>query len=133
MIVQFDGANTISGGRINQYLLEKTRIVKQGPGERNYHIFYFLFHADPALRETLKLTKIEDFEYLKIASTAPGVKDEQEFKEVTAAFTKLGISDMEVESIYRLVAGIAHVGNASFEGEENVKIKCHDKLHNAAR
>lgn len=36
----FDNRGTISGARNTNYLLEKTRVVTQMEGERNYHIFY---------------------------------------------------------------------------------------------
>ena len=36
----FNKAGTIEGAKIQQYLLEKSRIVHQNTNERNYHIFY---------------------------------------------------------------------------------------------
>ena len=38
--ISFNKKGTIEGANIEQYLLEKSRIVAQNPNERNYHIFY---------------------------------------------------------------------------------------------
>jgi Myosin head (motor domain) len=52
--IQFDPRGRIIGAQIQNYLLEKTRIVRQAEGESNYHVFYqvscgcrcyCLFHA----------------------------------------------------------------------------------------
>lgn len=40
--IHFSGSGVIEGAKIEQYLLEKSRIVSQNPNERNYHIFYCL-------------------------------------------------------------------------------------------
>lgn len=38
--IQFDPRGRITGAQIQNYLLEKTRIVRQADGESNYHVFY---------------------------------------------------------------------------------------------
>ena len=54
--VSFDDRLRISGARIDSYMLERSRIVAQSPGERNYHIFFqILAGLDEAERAALKL------------------------------------------------------------------------------
>jgi myosin heavy subunit len=41
--LSFTDDGKIIGAKVFDYLLEKSRVVNHGPGERNYHIFYYLF------------------------------------------------------------------------------------------
>ena len=50
---------------IVKYLLEKSRIISQAPGERNYHVFYYLLAgADAQLKRSLNLLDINEYHYL---------------------------------------------------------------------
>lgn len=43
--LDFDAKNRVTGAAMRTYLLEKSRVVRPGPNERNYHIFYQLVAA----------------------------------------------------------------------------------------
>lgn len=66
MDVQFNFAGEPEGGNILNYLLEKSRVVHQSSGERNFHIFYqLLAGADDSLLKDLKLKRnLDNFYYL---------------------------------------------------------------------
>lgn len=63
--IQFAKTGRIIGATVEKYLLEKTRIIHQIPGEKNYHIFYQLLCGGP----TELLHALELFQ----PQSAPGV------------------------------------------------------------
>ena len=63
-LLQFDAKGAVVGATIEQYLLEKSRLVFQSRDERNYHAFYQLLKGStPEERAALQLTAADDFYY----------------------------------------------------------------------
>jgi len=112
--VHFKESGKIDGARIDNFLLEKSRVVRQGKGERNYHVFYQLLCSDRI--SSLGLGSMDSFSYLNGSGcyTVDGVDDRNEYEVVLQAFDEMGFTRDEIEWIFDLVAAILHLGNASF-------------------
>lgn len=62
MIIKFK--ISVTGAKINEYLLEKSRVVSQNYQEQNFHIFYYMFAGlDTTRRVELGLTDPSHFQY----------------------------------------------------------------------
>lgn len=63
--IHFNSQGAIEGAKVEQYLLEKSRIVSQAHDERNYHVFYcMLAGLSPNEKAELELTQAKDYHYL---------------------------------------------------------------------
>ncbi|CAI5986886.1 unnamed protein product [Closterium sp. NIES-65] len=116
--IQFDAAGRISGAAVRTYLLERSRVVQTSDPERNYHCFYQLCAgATPEEAARLKLAPPETFHYLNQSSCfeLTGYSNNaDEYAATRRAMDVVGLSHLEQDAIFRVVAAILHLGNISF-------------------
>ena len=150
--IKFDKGGAIIGGSIINYLLEKSRVVGHGDGERNYHIFYQLFagaektmHEEDVSKNLMKKYDLdagkEEMHYINQSKvyTVPGIRDEADFDELIDSCKVIEMSDDDIEQVLHLVAAVLHIGNlqyvmdASKSEDEAVTIKESDSLKFVAK
>ena len=118
MEIQFDLCGDPTGGRITNYLLEKSRVVGQAQGERNFHIFYqLLAGADKEMSKQLRLDSASNFYYVNQGKnyTIEGTDDGEDFRELRKGLALYGIDDDDQFCIWRIIAGLLHLGNAELK------------------
>ncbi|KAH1011643.1 hypothetical protein HUJ04_000967 [Dendroctonus ponderosae] len=123
MDVQFNFEYNPVGGIILNYLLEKSRVISQAPGERNFHIFYQLLGgADEDTLAKLSLRKnCQAYHYLSNSvpkSPDYSLEDKSNFDEVQKALTTLDFTQEDQEEIFSIIAAILHLGNVKFSTAE---------------
>ncbi|KAH8075703.1 myosin-kinesin ATPase superfamily-like protein [Aureococcus anophagefferens] len=131
------GAVALAGATVETYLLERSRVVGQTDGERNYHALYQWVAGASALDASkLKLLKKpSDFRYLSASScaTIAGVDDAAAHGATARAFAAVGLAERDAASpkkrgrgayfdlVGRCLGAALHLGNVTFDGLETAE------------
>uniref|UniRef100_A0A9J8ARX1 Myosin VIIAa n=1 Tax=Cyprinus carpio carpio TaxID=630221 RepID=A0A9J8ARX1_CYPCA len=116
--IHFNKRGAIEGAKIEQYLLEKSRVCRQARDERNYHIFYCMLKGmTPDQKKKLGLGKATDYTYLTIGNctVCDGRDDQKEYSNIRSAMKVLMFTEKENWEICKLLAAILHMGNLNYE------------------
>ncbi|XP_072711428.1 unconventional myosin-VIIa isoform X2 [Ciconia boyciana] len=116
--IHFNKRGAIEGAKIEQYLLEKSRVCRQAQDERNYHVFYCMLRGmTMEQKKKLGLGKATDYNYLAMGNctTCDGRDDSKEYANIRSAMKVLMFTDTENWEISKLLASILHMGNLQYE------------------
>ncbi|XP_026154272.1 LOW QUALITY PROTEIN: myosin VIIAa [Mastacembelus armatus] len=116
--IHFNKRGAIEGAKIEQYLLEKSRVCRQAHDERNYHVFYCMLKGmSTDEKKKLGLSKATDYTYLTIGNctVCDGRDDMKEYSNIRSAMKVLMFTDRENWEISKLLAAILHLGNLRYE------------------
>ncbi|KAM4549321.1 unconventional myosin-If isoform 1-T2 [Odontesthes bonariensis] len=115
--IQFSRGGEPDGGKISNFLLEKSRVVSQNESERNFHIYYQLIEgANNQQKEGLGIMTPDYYCYLNQSGTykVDGTNDSKDFRETMEAMQVIGIPGDIQTQVLQIIAGILHLGNISF-------------------
>lgn len=123
--IQFGRGGVPEGGRISNFLLEKSRVVSQSPNERNFHIFYQVcYGASPEMKKELGVANPDYYSYLNQSGVykLEGINDAHDFQETLKAMTVMGMSEDEQTQFLRVVMGVLHMGMITFVEKGNYAV-----------
>jgi myosin heavy subunit len=126
---QKEDVGKVIGAATDTYLLEKSRVVRQNRGERNFHIFYSSLKGfSSEQREMYRLNALmpKDFHYCNQGGifSVSGIDDIDWFKNFCNALTILKVADELQEQFFGILTGILHIGNVVYDTDGTTDDGC---------
>ncbi|KAJ8606329.1 hypothetical protein CTAYLR_010372 [Chrysophaeum taylorii] len=123
MEVHFDERGAIASARIENYLLEKSRVVSQARSERSYHVFYQLGNPSRHVYLAGSCFKVQ------------GIDDKADYAAVRRALDQLGFDKKtELDAAFELTAGVLRLGDVEFSARgDGSKVHNQDACVEAAK
>ena len=112
--IAFDTSGACIGGKFKTFLLEKSRVTKQAPLERNFHAFYLMCAGDEATRREFSLRGADQHDFTQ-GTVDNGGKEKEQLDELLQA---LADAKMEPSQLFGTLAAILHLGDVTFAGDE---------------
>ncbi|KAK9460553.1 chitin synthase-domain-containing protein [Lipomyces oligophaga] len=125
---QYNSDAALTGSKFVTYRLDRERVAHVPPGERNFHIFYYLLAGtSPSERLHLGLDPNTRYRYLGHPTQLKiGINDNEGFSHFRTALRRLNFSRTEIAELSQIFAAILHIGQLEFapaspesDGDEN--------------
>ncbi|KAL7983477.1 hypothetical protein Chor_000353 [Crotalus horridus] len=116
--IHFGTTGKLSSADIEIYLLEKSRVIFQQPGERDYHIFYQILSGKKAELQDMLLVSTNPYDYHICSQgvvTVDNLDDGEELIATDQAMDILGFVADEKYGAYKLTGAIMHFGDMKFK------------------
>ncbi|XP_074868173.1 myosin-7B isoform X2 [Carettochelys insculpta] len=119
--IHFGPSGKLASADIDIYLLEKSRVIFQQPGERSYHIYYQIVSGKKPELQDMLLLSLNPYDYhfcSQGVTTVDNLDDGEELMATDHAMDILGFSNEEKYGCYKIVGAIMHFGNMKFKQKQ---------------
>ncbi|XP_036051800.1 unconventional myosin-XIX isoform X4 [Onychomys torridus] len=120
--LQLNRAQQMTGAAVQTYLLEKTRVACQASSERNFHIFYQICKG-ATKDERLQWYLPEGAAFAWLPNPENNLEEDC-FELTREAMLHLGIDTPTQNNIFKILAGLLHLGNVHFADSEDEAQPC---------